>query len=94
MWLDSSGAFLAFNDYGTRGGQVPASEISSLHVNPHFLDAFNGNYRLKGDSPVLAASTLLLDFPDLYGRPHPASGARDIGAFSDTIFIDGYEGAH
>ncbi|MEO5624651.1 MAG: hypothetical protein ABIQ70_01425 [Dokdonella sp.] len=91
LWLDSSGAFLAFNDYGMRGGEVPASEMHSLHVNPHFVDTLNGNYRLKGDSPVLAVSTLLLDFPDLYGRPHPASGARDIGAFADTVFTDGSE---
>lgn len=94
LWLDSSGAFLAFNDYVMRGGEVPASEMSSLHVNPRFVDTFNNNYRLKGDSPVLAASTLLLSFPDLYGRPHPSAGARDIGAFAETIFIDGNEGAH
>lgn len=94
LWLNSTGAFLAFNDLGMRSGEAPASEMHSLHVNPHFQDTFNSNYRLKGDSPVLAVSTLLLAFPDLYGRPHPTSGARDIGAFADTVFTDGSEILH
>lgn len=91
LWLQTSSAFLSHNDFGNRGGDAPLSEIGSTHVNPRFVNAALGNYRLAGDSPLLASSPLVLSAGDLFNRPHPDSGGRDIGALAETIFADGAE---
>jgi len=91
LWLNTGHGFLSHNDFGNRGGDAPLGEIGSTHLNPHFVNPLLGNYRLAGDSPVLAISPLLIDATDLLDRPHPASGARDVGAYAETIFTDGAE---
>ena len=91
LWLETSSGFLSHNDFGNRGGDAPVSEIGTTHLNPHFINALVGNYRLAGDSPLLAISPLVLTPTDLLDRPHPSSGARDVGAYAETIFADGGE---
>jgi len=91
LWLNTTSGFLAHNDFGNRGGDAPVSEIASTHLNPHFINAPVGNYHLAGDSPLFAISPLVLTSTDLFDRPHPSSGERDVGAYAETIFADGAE---
>jgi parallel beta-helix repeat protein len=94
LWLSTSSGYLSHNDFGNRGGDAPLSEIGSTHLNPHFVNPLLGNYRLAGDSPVLAISPLVIDATDLFDRPHPSGGLRDVGAYAETIFTDGNEILH
>lgn len=94
LWLNTPDGFLSHNDFGNRGGDTPLGGIGSTHLNPHLFNPLAGNYRLAGDSPVLAISPLVLDATDLFDRPHPASGVRDVGAYAETIFTDGSELVH
>ena len=92
IFLGNSGAILSHNDYGTRGGATPASEISNLSVNPKFVDAAGGDFHLAGDSPLLGYGLPQGTITDLDGNPYPVSGKIDLGAYAETIFIDGFDG--
>lgn len=86
-----------FNDAGTMTGPTPNPNISNLSINPQFVDAATGNYRLASNSPLLGAfkSPAYLLHTDLAGDPYPVPvlGFVDIGAYEDTIFTDhGFEG--
>ena len=77
------------NDYGTIVG-TPTASTNNLSVDPQFVDPVNGDFHLAASSPLIAISTLL-EGTDLDGHPHPASGKEDLGAYSTTVFINGFE---
>jgi hypothetical protein len=93
--LQGTAASFEYNDYGAVTGTITPNS-TNLSVDPKFVDAANGNYRLAGNSPLLgvypAQSELSFDLAgDRY--PFPLLGYFDIGAYEDTIFTDhGFEG--
>lgn len=91
LYLGVGGAELYYNDYGALGGTAPALESGDLLVNPQFIDAINGNFHLAGDSPLLGYSHILGGNLDLEGHFRPDGGNVDLGAYYDTIFIDGFD---
>jgi hypothetical protein len=90
--LESSGSVLLYNDFGGRTGQAPSLEIGDVSENPNFVDFAGGNYHLSSASPLLALSNVLLDGVDLQGNPYPTGGRQDLGAFEETVYIDGFDG--
>jgi hypothetical protein len=92
LFLGSDGAFLSYNDIGTRGGATPATVSHNLSVAPQFVDADNGNFRLAGDSPVLGYGTLNGTTADLDGIYYSRYGKIDLGPYAETIFTDGLDG--
>jgi hypothetical protein len=90
IFLGNSGAVLSHNDYGTLGGETPASDISNLSVNPQFVDSANGNFHLAANSPLLGYGTPQGTITDLDGHPYSTSGGIDLGAYAETIFSDGF----
>jgi hypothetical protein len=91
LYLASTGAYLLFNDFGLRGGQAPMSEANDLDVAPHFVDSANGDFHLAGDSPLLGMSGILLPGHDLDGHVYPSTGQQDIGAYEETVFLNGFD---
>lgn len=92
LYLGNSGTILRHNDIGTLGGVAPSLDDHSLSVSPHFVDAGNGNFRLAGDSPLLGYGMLNGTEYDLDGHQYPFAGKLDLGAYEDTVFIDGFDG--
>jgi parallel beta-helix repeat protein len=91
LYLGNSNAQLYDNDYGTLGGAAPGMESGSLSTNPLFVDANNGDFHLAGNSPLLGYSRIVASPNlDLDGHFRPV-GRRDVGAYYETIFIDGFE---
>jgi len=87
--LDANTELLS-NDYGTIVG-TPLTSSNNLSADPAFVDPDNGDFHLSSSSPLIAYSTLL-EGTDLDGHPHPTSGKEDLGAYSTTVFIDGFDG--
>jgi hypothetical protein len=89
---------LVDNDYGLLGGTgTPAAgSIGNFSLDPQFINAGSGNYRLAGNSPALAVGTSSpqggLPLTDLAGCSRPQHGGVDLGAYEETIFIDGFGG--
>ncbi len=86
-----------FNDVGAMTGVTPSPNLGNVSVTPKFADATNQNFRLAGDSPLLAVYAAAGSFrsTDLAGDAYafPALGYFDIGAYEDTVFTDhGFEG--
>ena len=92
IYLANSNVHMDYNDYGTLGGAVPVASIGNLSVNPRFVDAAGGDFHLAGDSPLLGKSPELYGNIDPDGNQGPAGGKMDMGAYNETIFIDGLEG--
>jgi len=80
---------------------TPRSETGTLDVDPHFVDAVNGNYRLAPGSLLIDAGTDtpaggLAEF-DIDGATRIEGAHVDIGAFESTagsaeeIFADGFD---
>jgi len=63
---------------------------NNLSVNPQFVDPDNGDFHLSAGSPLIGISTLL-EGVDLEGNPHPTSGKQDLGAYTTTVFVNGFE---
>jgi hypothetical protein len=83
---------LAYNDIGTLTGVAPISVTGDVSVAPKFVDAANGDFHLQGTSPLLAQSLLQEGDFDLDGFAIPDHGKVDVGAYEETIFINGFDG--
>lgn len=85
---------------GTVSGNLPLDATNLLSGDPRFVDAANGDYRLRDDSPFInqgLAAVPLTQPPlahDLGGSPRTRFGAMDPGAYEnqtwDFIFRDGF----
>lgn len=67
-------------------GHAPAFDSESVNVDPQFVDATRGDLHLSASSPAAGRGTieggrLTIDFD---GRPRPANGAADLGAFQSA----------
>ncbi len=91
LQLGSQSSVMLRNDYGGRTGADPILEVGDVSVNPEFYDPVDGDYRLASDSPLLGFSDVLLTGSDLYGNPFPLGGFQDIGAYEDTVFVEGFD---
>lgn len=75
---------------------VPPAGTGTINVDPRFIDAANGNFRLMPDSPARDAGDSsppgTTRNVDLDGRPRVV-GRVDMGAYevTDHIFGDGFE---
>ena len=94
LYLGDANADVEYNDYGTLGGVAPQLSTGNLSVNPKFIDASAGNFRLAGDSPLLGVSPQPIYINDLDGNPFTTHYPNkiDLGAYEETIFIDGFDG--
>jgi hypothetical protein len=93
----------ASSDYsliGTTGGNLPLAASNALSGDPHFVDAANGDWRLRDDSPFINQGLAIvpnspLIVLDLDANPRSRFGATDAGAYEnqtwDFIFADGFE---
>jgi Periplasmic copper-binding protein (NosD) len=81
IFLGNTGAAMAYNDYGTLGGNAPASSLGDVSVAPKFVNPGAGNYRLGSGSPVRDFSPEHLGQYDLDGHAYPTTGNVDIGAY-------------
>jgi len=95
LYLVGNGAIVDYNDYDAIGGNAPgASSTGNLTlITPQFVNAGTGNFRLAGKSPLLGIGLAYCGAgEDIDGIPFPASGKADLGAYSDTVFVDGVDG--
>lgn len=93
LYLDSDFA-LDHNDIGMRAGTAPGSEHDDLAVAPRFVNTGNSNFHLRGDSPLLGFGVTFAVLQDLDGYSYPFNpfgGRVDLGAYAETIFIDGLD---
>lgn len=86
--LGNASVDLFYDDFGTRTGNSPHVDIGSLSVAPKFVDAAASNFHLAGDSPLLGVSRFQCGGSDVEGKAFAYTGGQDLGAFSETIFID------
>jgi hypothetical protein len=84
---------LEYNDYGTIGGVAPGGSVGNVSVNPQFVNAAGGNFRVAAGSPVIGISPRsTFGGNDLDGNAYPIGGFLDLGAYQRTIFADGFDG--
>lgn len=78
----------SYNLYATSNSNFPQSP-SDLHVDPRFVDAPNGNFRLASNSPAInhGAFLQLMGFParDLDGAARIVGSRIDLGAYESSI---------
>ena len=95
-YLDTNNIDLDNNDYGTLGGTPPHTNTHSLvNKNPRFVNAAGGDFHLAGNSPALGFSTgpqRGTFISDLERHAYALGGNIDVGAYEETIFIDGFDG--
>ena len=91
LYLGSTNADVEYNDYGTLGGSTPDTSQGNVSVAPKFVNANGGNFHLAGDSPLRGFSPLLIAGFDLDGNSYPSAGKSDLGAYAETIFVDGFD---
>lgn len=92
LYLNGGLGVLHFNDIGTLDGQAPATSEGNVSVNPQFVDPDNGDFHLAGNSPLLGICPYVSHSYDLDDNPPTNSGRIDLGAYQETIFIDGLDG--
>jgi hypothetical protein len=94
-YLDTINIDLDNNDYGVLGGSAPQTNFNPLiNKNPRFVNAAGGDFHLAGNSPALGFSTAPQRgnaVSDLEDHTYPLGGNIDVGAYEETIFIDGFE---
>lgn len=87
--------------FGNAGGDcssigTPVLDSSFCGMDPHFVDAANGDFHIQADSPARDAGAASppggLGLFDLDGNPRTFGPAPDIGAYEigDEIFKDGF----
>lgn len=85
---------------GTVGGNLPLVPTNALAGDPSFVDAANGDFHLRDDSPFInrglaAVPYYPLSVLDLDAKPRNRFGAADPGPFEnqswDFLFDDGFE---
>lgn len=86
--LGNASVELFYNDFGTRTGNSPQVDLGNMSVAPKFVDAAASDFHLAGDSPLLGASHFQCGELDLEGKAFAHSGGQDLGAYSETIFLD------
>lgn len=78
----------SFNLYGSANSNYPQN-ATDLHVDPRFVDAAGGNYRLASNSPAInrGAYLQLQGFParDADGAARIIGSRIDIGAYESSI---------
>ncbi|HEX6833458.1 MAG TPA: hypothetical protein VF132_07990, partial [Rudaea sp.] len=92
--IDSTGAFLDYNDIDASTGSAPFETVGGMSVNPLFVDG-TSDFHLQSGSPLFHVSpsgdrTAV----DPEGHGYPQNGNADIGAYSDTLFTDGFDTFH
>ena len=97
IYLGSSSVQMDYNDIGTKGGDNPSTFTGDVSVDPGFVDAANGDFHLTADSPLLGTMAVDGDYqsvdPDGNANALPIYGKTDAGAYNETIFKDGVDGA-
>jgi len=92
LWMSCTGAAtLYFNDIGNILNDSGALRAGNVSIDPMFVDASGGNYRLAASSPLIGMSHWLTGGADLLGASYPTSGHQDVGAYEDTIFVDSFD---
>ena len=91
FWMSCPTATLYFNDIGHILNDSGAVQAGNIAVDPGFVDAGGGDYRLGADSPLLGRSHWLTGGTDLLGAAYPLHGHQDFGAYEDTVFIDAFD---
>jgi hypothetical protein len=83
--LQPTGGYVDYNDFDFAtedlGGETHGAH--DVNVDPHFVDAAAGDYRLRFDSPLINAGNPNVGSAptDLDGNPRPDGAAADLGAF-------------
>jgi hypothetical protein len=80
LYLSQSGAQFDYNDVGVLSGSAPAGNTGDVQVDPHFVDAADGDLHLSGSSPLVALS------PELYPLNYPYT---DVDGDESPISADG-----
>jgi hypothetical protein len=82
------------NDFHALTGAPTTNSSNNVDLDPQFVGG--GNHHLSGASPLLASGLASpaggLPAADLDGHAFPSQGRADMGAFEETIFIDGFDG--
>lgn len=91
LWLGNSNVALEYNDIGTLDGSTPNDDVGNVSVAPHFVDRDNGDFHLTGDSTLLGLAQNTIGNLDLDGHSRPHFGHADLGAYEETIFVDGFD---
>lgn len=85
---------------GVTGGNLPLNPNHALQGDPRFVDALNGDFRLRDDSPFInqglaATPNAPVSVLDLDAHLRTQFGAADPGAYEnqtwDFLFADGFE---
>jgi len=81
--------FLSWNVYYSCASELSAIN-GNINVNPQFVDASNGNYRLQPTSPCIdkGSNTYASDLPDLDGHVRIIDGDANI---TNTVDMGAYE---
>lgn len=85
-------AYIYYSDYGAIDGTAPVHAVHDLSVKPQFVAPGDDDFHLAGNSPLLGFGVHTVSVTDLDGRPYPSDGRVDIGAYAETIFMDGFDG--
>lgn len=91
MYFEIPGAVVC-DDYGAIGGATPGFSSGNVSTPPMFVDSANDDYHLSSASPLFGLCSAGSGFPDLDDLPFPNTGKEDVGAYNDTLFIDGVDG--
>jgi len=98
--LGDGSASADYSFIGVVSGNLPLATTNALVGNPSFVDAANGDFRLRDDSPfinrgVAAVPYYPLSVLDLDAKPRQRFEATDPGPYEnqtwDFIFADGFD---
>jgi len=90
LYMAVAGANLEYNDYSSRAGGTPNTDVGNISVDPQF--AGDSDFHLSDASPLIGLSPVLTTYADPDRHVPSAHGKEDVGAYVETIFADGFEG--